>query len=393
MHVGAVVAEFDPRSGGGYTFEREVLGALIEKAPASSHRFTIICPPAAVDNVRRAVAGSGIDVASVKRGSRIGNMLMRELEFARAHWRKPSALDRLAAEQGIQFIWFLSAQQARTNVPYMTVVWDLQHRATPWFPEMSALGKWDSREAAHRAFLQRATRIVTGTKVGREQLRDFYQIPDENILTLPHPTPTYVANENASDGDVASRLGLHEPFVFYPAQFWPHKNHANLVLAISLLRKQGLNVHLALTGSDHGNRKFVADLVASEGVGDLVKVLGFVDRADLVSLYRRALALTFVSWCGPENLPPLEAFALGCPVIASRIPGADEQLGDAALFCEPGDPQSIADAIAKLLNNPPLRTQMIELGRIRGTRFTPQDYVSGVFENLSRFEPVRRCWP
>ena len=394
MHIGAVVAGFDPQSGGGFTFEREILGALISQAATSTHRFTILCQRDAESQLRQAVAGTGIQVAIVlKRGNRIGNMLLRELEVVRAHWRWPSALDCVATEQGIQYLWFLSAQPQRTDLPYMTVVWDLQHRATPWFPEISARGKWDSREAAHRAFLQRATKIITGTEVGRAQLHSFYQIPDENILKLPHPTPSYVMDQESWTGEVPTKFGLRSPFVLYPAQFWPHKNHANLVFAIAALRRQGLDVSLALPGSDQGNRNHVADLAAREGVADLIKFLGFVDRRELVSLYRGALALVYVSWCGPENLPPLEAFALGCPVIASRIPGADEQLGDAALFCEPGDPQSIADAIAKLYREPSTRLRLKEAGRSRSTRFTPNDYVSGVFEALDQFSSVRRCWP
>src|SRR5262249_3146129 len=148
-----------------------------------------------------------------------------------------------------------------------------------------------------------------------------------------------------SDRAVAAKFKLHQPFVLYPAQFWPHKNHANLVMAIADLARRGHRFGLALPGSDHGNRKHVEDLVKREGVQDLVRFLGFIDRSDLVALYREAAALAYVSWCGPENFPPLEAYALGCPVVASKIPGAEEQLGDAAQFCDPGSPSDIANAI------------------------------------------------
>ncbi len=393
MHVGAVVAGFDPQSGGGYTFEREILAALSTRTLSSSHRFTILCPPSSEQALRAATAGTGLDVTPVARGgNRVGAMLLREIEAVRAHWRHPSAIDKVAQARGIQFIWFLSAQPDRTDLPYMTVVWDLQHRSTPWFPEMSAKGLWDSRDAMHRWFLQRASKVITGTQVGRDQLRNFYQIVDDNILVLPHPTPSYVSIDSASDSDVAAKFGLREPFVIYPAQFWPHKNHANLVLAIAALKRQGRPVSLALPGSDQGNRAFVAGLAAREGVADRVKFLGFVSRPDLVALYRLALALTYVSWCGPENLPPLEAFALGCPVIASRVPGAQEQLGDAVFYCEPGDPLDIAASITRLHDDAPARQRLIEAGRARSMRFTPPDYVEGVLGFLDRFEAVRRCW-
>ena len=396
MHVAAVVAGFDPQSGGGYTFEREILGALKAAAASSSHRFTVLCSLAAKPALSDMFAGGDIGVEAVPRTSgRIGRMLFRELEVVRAHWRRPSEIDRIASRLGIQFVWFLSAQPDRTDIPYMTVVWDLQHRATPWFPEMSAKGIWDSRDAVHRWFLQRASKVVTGTKVGADQISAFFQVPPENILRLPHPTPSYALNTLATDADTdaIARLGLTEPFVLYPAQFWPHKNHVNLLLAIAQLKREGLAISVALPGSDKGNRSFVMDVAAREGISELVHPLGFVERDDLVALYRNAMALTYVSWCGPENLPPIEAFALGCPVLASRIAGADEQFADAALYCEPGDPSSIAAGIRKLHDEVGLRDGLVDAGHIRARQFIPADYVNGVMAYLDEFEAVRRCWP
>lgn len=395
MHVAAVVAGFDPQSGGGHTFEREILEALQKAAASSAHRFTLLCPEASAGALASELSGSVLRVAAVpRRTGRLAAMAFREIESVRAHWRRQSDIDRVAVANGIEFVWFLSAQPERTDIPFMTVVWDLQHRATPWFPEMSAQGLWDGRESAHRWFLQRATKIITGTQVGRDQLSQFFQIPSANVLTLPHPTPSYVFRESeAVPADTIEKLGLKQPYVLYPAQFWPHKNHANLLLAIADLKKKGTAVSVALVGSDKGNRQFIADLAARAGISDQVHFLGFVDRNVLVALYRHALALTYVSWCGPENLPPLEAFALGCPVIATRIPGADEQLGDAALFCEPGDPVSISNAIATVVADVALRKCLIDAGRVRATRFSPDDYVAGALKFLDEFSAVRRCWP
>jgi Glycosyl transferases group 1/Glycosyltransferase Family 4 len=394
MHVAAVVAGFDPQSGGGHTFEQEILEALRQAAASSAHRFTVLCPEASSAALAAELSGSLPVVGVPRRTGRLTAMAFREIASVRAHWRRQSDIDRVAAANGIEFVWFLSAQPDRTDIPFMTVVWDLQHRATPWFPEMSAQGMWDGRESVHRWFLPRATKIIAGTRVGRDQLTQFFQIPPENILTLPHPTPSYVFGEaKAAPSDAIERLGVRQPYVLYPAQFWPHKNHVNLLLAIADLKKKGMTVSVALVGSDQGNRQFIADVAARAGISEQVHFLGFVERSVLVSLYRQALALTYVSWCGPENLPPLEAFALGCPVIATLIPGAEEQLGDAALFCEPGDPASISAAIANVHADAALRARLVEAGRIRADRFSPADYVAGALKFLDEFSAIRRCWP
>jgi len=395
MHVGAVVTEFRAEDGGGFTFEREILLALREIASTSRHAFTVLCPPEALASVSEAVSGSGLNAAALpRRESRLARRANREMEFVRAHWSRPADIDRVASQLGIQFIWFLNAQPDRTDLPYLTVVWDLQHRATPWFPEVSAKGQWDTREAYHRWFLRRATRVVTGTQVGRQQLIDFYQIVPDNILVLPHPTPAFAtASQPAVQNHVVERFGLQKPFVLYPAQFWAHKNHVNLVMAIAALARGGHRVGAVLPGSDKGNRPHVEKVAQREGVADLVKFPGFVTQADLLALYREAAALTYVSWCGPENFPPLEAFGLGCPVVASRIPGADEQLGDAVRFCDPGNPDDIAAAIREVLTDEGLQSRLVDAGFRRAKRFTPRDFAIGVLDFLDTFEVIRRCWP
>src|SRR5262249_59697230 len=73
------------------------------------------------------------------------------------------------------------------------------------------------------------------------------------------------------------------PFLFYPAQFWAHKNHVTLLEALALLRSDhGFDVHLVLAGSDQGNQPFVVERIAAVGLSGAVHVRGFVERPELV---------------------------------------------------------------------------------------------------------------
>ncbi len=123
-----------------------------------------------------------------------------------------------------------------------------------------------------------------------------------------------------------------------------------------------------------------------------MRFLGFIAREDLLALYRNAMALVYPSFCGPENLPPLEAFAVGCVVLAVDVPGAREQLGDAALLVDPKDPVAIASAIRTLSEDSALRETLRQRGFARASRWTGKDYVKCVLSILDEFEAVRRCW-
>ena len=300
-----------------------------------------------------------------------------------------------ARKTGIEFIWLLGAEFHDLDVPYLTVVWDLQHRLQPWFPELSARGEWAAREALHSTFLRRATSIIAGTEAGRNEIQMFYQVPTQRIAILPHPTPGFCLRDSEGDPkDVLAKYEIPEGYLFYPAQFWPHKNHANLLLAMrKLLDNHGLAMPAVFVGSDKGNLNHIKQLTNELGLARQVHFLGFVSQSDLVSLYRNAFALTYVSFCGPENLPPLEAFALGCPVVASEVSGAREQLGEAALLVDPCSPEEIGDAIKALHDDPNEARARVDKGRQRALRWTGHDFVRGVFKILDEFEPVRRCFP
>jgi glycosyltransferase involved in cell wall biosynthesis len=96
---------------------------------------------------------------------------------------------------------------------------------------------------------------------------------------------------------------------------------------------------------------------------------------------------------GPDNLPPLEAMALGCPVIAADIPGAREQLGGSAILVDPYEAEGFAAAIRSLRDEPMKTDAMIARGRERARSWTAANYVSAVLDVFNtRIAPMRDLW-
>jgi len=399
VKVAAVILGQGPSAGGGYTFQKELLNALAGSAADSRHEFCLLYPQNADPAVRELILGAPIESDTYSAPGlfeRARAAAVREFPALNRIWNDPGYLDKAARKVSAELLWFLGAgAPTAPDLPYITVVWDIEHRVQPWFPEFGGRREWHMRETAYRRFLQRATYVITGTDCGRAEIERFYGLPQSRIRKLPHPTPSFaLASSVETEGDPLAKFALKPGYLLYPAQFWPHKNHINLLAALRLLRERdGLEPVLVLVGSDMGNRAYVEQKAADWGLQKQLRILGFVPERDLVHLYRNAAALTYLSFGGPENMPPLEAFALRCPVIAARVDGAPEQLGDAALLVNPAVPAEIAEGIKRLLGDSQLQAVLRERGRVRAGAWTALDFVRGVFKLLDEFEPVRSAWP
>lgn len=397
MHIGVITSSVSPHLGGAFTFEQELLESLRLFEGNGAHQYSVIGRKGEVTDLDgalrlspRVVRNARIRAMLANRFSGINRTSRRQARGGvQANW-----LDLLLEEIGVDLAWFLSPASKVVNVPFYTVVWDLQHRLQPYFPEVSRKGEWETREQTFEATLRRAAGVFAGTEVGRDEIQRFYHVPPERIHILPHPTPRFALNPPVvNDHDVLNEFGLEPGFMLYPAQFWPHKNHAGLLRSLCILReKHNVIRTLVLVGSDQGNRGHIEDLAKQWDLGNQVRFLNFVSREQLVALYRQAFALTYVSYFGPENLPPLEAFALGCPVIASRVAGAEEQFGDAVILVDPKSPEGIADAIVDLVRDDSLRSSLVTRGSSRAVQFTGDDFVAGAIRAFDDFAAVRLCW-
>jgi glycosyltransferase involved in cell wall biosynthesis len=385
VRVAVHLPELDPHLGGGFTFQESLAAALERARGETSHEFVIYAPgdlgPQSVrlQSSRRALAARRL----VRLTREVQEHALGVRPFSGRTWFERS-LDR----ERIDLVWFGTprAEDCRGR-PFVFTMWDLQHLEQPWFPEVSVDGEWELRQVFYSRYVPRATRIIVPNAAGREQLLRHFHVGPERVLVLPHPTPEF-ARRAAASPEGGGAPAVPTPYLLYPAQFWSHKNHATLLRMLADLPEYTL----VLVGSDKGYLDHVRGIARDLGVLDRVRFLGFVETGELATLYRRAHALVYLSFFGPENLPPLEAFALGCPVVQADVPGARDQLGDAALLVSPTDAPAAADAVRRF-EDPALRARLIEAGRERAAAYSADAYVRGVLDFLDEFEPIRSCWP
>lgn len=255
------------------------------------------------------------------------------------------------------------------NVKIIMPVHDLMHRYERQFPEVAK--DYNSREISAKCLAVYAACVLTDSKLGKRQFAESY-LKKRNgkplICVLPFIVPEYIRQ------GVEAYIETPERYVFYPAQFWQHKNHINLIRAIELLLTDIPDVHLVLVGSEKNNLGKIKSYLSEHRLEDHVTIKGFVSDGNMTYLYRHAVGMVMPSYFGPTNIPPLEAMALGCPVAVSNKYAMPEQVGDAGLLFDPDSPEEIADCIKKMWQDENLRQKMIRKGYERMEKWTVKEF-------------------
>ncbi len=284
----------------------------------------------------------------------------------------------------------------KSGVPYLMAVHDLQHRIHPEFPEVSANGEWEAREYLFSNGVHWAEAILVDSEVGREDVLEFYGhlISPDRVRVLPFACPPYLAKPT-DDVVCATLRSLHVSgrYLLFPAQFWPHKNHLRVAQAVADLHRNGTDVTVVMTGSAGGSLRSgvlagVRMLVARESIEHLVPILGYVENAAMAALYAGAAGVILPTFFGPTNIPVLEAWAMGVPVLTSDIRGIREQCGDAALLVDPLSTEAIADGMRRLWTDDALRQRLIVAGTDRVRASDSAAFRDGLASILADVEPA-----
>lgn len=310
-------------------------------------------------------------------------------------------LEKHLVKWGIDLVYFLSPSEwsrSLEQLNYITTVWDLCHRDNPEFPEVRWSRQFEIRDDLYHATLSRSTAIFVDSQLGRENIIRRYAVDAERIHIMPfEPAQGVREIEKLTSNEVLNvfeKYKLNVPYVFYPAQFWAHKNHAYLIDGLRILEQtHNIKVGAIFAGGDQGNRSHIEEIVRVSGLEDRVRFVGFVPNGEIPELYRQSLALVMPTYFGPTNLPPLEAFELGVPVLYSDLPGMREQVGEAALLMDLNDPNSMALHLKNLIEDIQLQNRMAHAGKMQLQLLSGTDRIEVLCKVLEEFSWRRACWP
>ena len=253
----------------------------------------------------------------------------------------------------------------RSRIPVVLTIHDVSYERHPeWYPYQR---DW-LRRAFYRGSARAAAHVITDSEFSATEIAAAYAIPRQRITVAPLGVSDRFSM-SASSGELPA--GISRPFLLHVGDLHERRNLQIVVEAMLDLktRDQVSPVTLVLAGVDRGLGDRLRARLQNDAA-DLVVCLDQVTDAQLVTLYRHAVALVYPSRYEGFGLPVLEAMACGTPVIASTAASIPEVLGDAGILVDPDDLQGWANAIYAILERPELREKMRASGLLRAKTFT-----------------------
>ncbi|HLH74883.1 MAG TPA: glycosyltransferase family 1 protein [Chloroflexota bacterium] len=224
------------------------------------------------------------------------------------------------------------------------------------------------RLAVHAA--RQAQIVLTVSHVSRRDVIRYLSIRPERIKVVYNGLDEPAARGEREQQALLAGLGITPPYVFYAGSYEPRKNLIGTVAAYrQALNQRDLPPLVLLVERESGHREAVLKKVAHLGITDRLHFVHSLSDEELTALYRFATLFVYPSFYEGFGFAPLQALALGVPVIASRTGALPEVLGNAARYVNPSDQNELAAAIVDLIDHPDEMAKLAERGPIQASGY------------------------
>lgn len=273
---------------------------------------------------------------------------------------------------------------------YKTVV--TVHDLTPFvFPEDFPPGKKGRLKWQIQKYnLRRSEAIIADSQCSKKDIQRFCQIDEKRIHVVYLAAGEEFKEIPANDvAEIKKKYNLSSEFALYVGDVTWNKNLPRLVRACIQIKKPLVMVGKALIDPvENKNNPWTKDLAKTQELvknNPLIRLLGFVPNEDLIALYNAATVFVMPSLYEGFGLPVLEAMASGCPVVTTREGSLPEVAGDAAVYVDAHNIDSIGKGILEVMVNKNLQKQMSGKGFLQASKFSWEKTVKetmGVYEKV-----------
>ncbi len=251
----------------------------------------------------------------------------------------------------------------RIKVPFVVTVHDAAAR---WAPRDHPL-EWRAYDRLLMpARLREAAVVITGSEFARREVTASYGLNPDRVVAIPYGLdPRYLKSEpHRGPGDARG------PILFPGAPIG--RKNLDAVLRVMAASPNGSlgRAPLEISGAREEEFPALAARIRSLGLETQVRWLGQVPQEEMPELIAAASVVVYPSFYEGFGFPPLEAMAVGTPVVASNRGSLPEVLGSAALLVDPADDRALTEALEAVLTRPELRERLSQAGREHAATFT-----------------------
>lgn len=221
---------------------------------------------------------------------------------------------------------------------------------------------------------RRAKKIIVPTEYVKKDVCKRLGISESKVVVTYESVDDNLKVVNLSRTQAQKTLykyGLTQPFIIYTGNLYPHKNIDLLIEAVvkhNAKKEVDLCLGIVCARSVFYNR--AAEKIKNYGAEEYIKLLGFVDDAELSRLYSIALCLVHPSKMEGFGLTGLEAMSVGLPVISSNASCLPEVYGSACLYFNPDSVDALNTAIEKLIGDASLREELSTMGKNQSKKYS-----------------------
>lgn len=271
----------------------------------------------------------------------------------------------------------------KTDIPTLIVCHDIAYKHYP-----------DHLRASHRRYYRnnfprfhaKADHIVAVSEYTKEDIVATYNI-DPNKVSIGHnATPAgFAPLDEPSKEAVRGKLTKGCPYFMYVGSLHPRKNVVKLIEAFDIFKKtHGTDHKLVLVGRMAWKNEELKKTYETITYRDDIIFTGHISNEQLPRYLAAADALTYVSVFEGFGIPILEGMSSGTPVITSNVSSMPEVGGDAALYIDPHDANSIAEGMHEIITNSSLRENLIVKGYQRAREFSWKKTSNHIYSELKK---------
>jgi len=258
-------------------------------------------------------------------------------------------IDKILGSYSLDTIFPIHDFPVRTLTKVRLISWwaDLQEKYYPEF--FTPIQRW-GRSLRVKWIIKNCNFLIVSSQAVKDDFERFYNLHNGLKIYIFHFVSVIDRIGNSSIGDLRVKYSLPERYFLVSNQFHKHKNHKVLLLALSRLKKMGINVHIAFTGRfpTAPDSPYLTDLhklIEENDLHNCITMLGLISRSDQLLIMRYSQAVIQPSLFEGWSTVIEDAKSLQVPVIASNLKVNIEQLGKNGIYFDPHNPDEIADLI------------------------------------------------